>query len=60
MIQTYLEFSFSKMMCRFGILNFGHCYLFVICNFHQLLFLDIKNEEELNPQFAIRNILADG
>ena len=30
MIQTYLESSFLKMMLRFEILNFGHCYLFVI------------------------------
>jgi hypothetical protein len=47
MTQTYLEF-FLKMMLGFV------CYLgFVICNFHQLPPLYIKNEDDLNSNSSI-------
>ena len=67
MTKTYLEFTFFKVILRFGILNFGHwdlfviCYLgFVICTSHKLPPLLRKNKHELNsnssiPQFEIRN-----
>jgi len=57
MTQTYLEFFFYDDV---GVWNFEFrslefvCYLgFVICNFHQLPPLYIKNEDEFNSNSSI-------